>query len=104
VFLQSFASDLPTRTAEVLWASQRPAALSAFTTRSAAAAWQTIPSWYVIGTADKIITPESELSMAHRAHARTLMVPGGSHLTLISHPEAVTNQILAAAQAACSSR
>jgi pimeloyl-ACP methyl ester carboxylesterase len=104
VFLQSFAPDLPTRTAEVLWASQRPAALSAFTTRSAAAAWQTIPSWYVIGTADKIITPESELSMTHRAHARILMVPGGSHLTLISHPEAVTNQILAAAQAACSSR
>ncbi len=103
VFLQSFAPDLPTRTAEVLWASQRPAAMSAFTTRSSAAAWQTIPSWYVIGTADQIITPESQLSMAHRAHARILLVPGGSHLTLISHPGPVTDQILAAAQAACSS-
>ncbi|HEX9413803.1 MAG TPA: alpha/beta hydrolase, partial [Ktedonobacterales bacterium] len=67
------------------------------------AAWQTIPSWYVIGAADKIITPESELMMAHRAHARIVMVPGGSHLTLISHPTEVTNQILAAAQATCSS-
>jgi pimeloyl-ACP methyl ester carboxylesterase len=27
-----------------------------------------------------------------------LEVPGGSHLTLISHPAAVTNQILAAAR------
>lgn len=102
VFLQSFAPDLPTATAKMLWASQRPATVSAFMTHSAAAAWQTIPSWYVIGTADQIITPESQLAMAHRAHARILMVPGGSHLTLISHPQAVTNQILAAAQAACS--
>src|SRR5271165_5713530 len=50
VFLQSFAQDLPTGTAKVLWASQRPAAMSAFTTPSTAAAWKTIPSWYVIGT------------------------------------------------------
>ena len=104
VFLQSFAQDLPTATAKALWASQRPAAMSAFTIPSAAAAWQTIPSWYVIGTADKIITPQSELFMAHRAHARILMVPGGSHLTLISHPQEVTNQILAAAQGTCSTR
>jgi pimeloyl-ACP methyl ester carboxylesterase len=39
--------------------------------------------------------------MAHRAHAQIRSVPGGSHLTLISHPEAVTAQILAAARAAC---
>jgi pimeloyl-ACP methyl ester carboxylesterase len=102
VFLQSFAPDLPAKTAEALWASQTPAAVSAFTTPSSAAAWQTIPSWYVIGSADKIITPESELMMAHRAHAHILMVPGGSHLTLISHPAEVTNQILAAVQATCS--
>jgi pimeloyl-ACP methyl ester carboxylesterase len=103
VFLQSFAPDLPTRTAETLWASQRPATTSAFMTRSAAAAWQTIPSWYVIGTADKIITPKSQTFMAHRAHAQITSVPGGSHLTLISHPGPVTDQILAAARAACSS-
>ena len=102
MFLQSFAPDLPTQTARRLWASQRPAATSAFTTRSAAAAWQAIPSWYVVGAADKIITPESQLLMAHRAHACILMVPGGSHLTLISHPTEVTKQILAAAQAVCS--
>jgi pimeloyl-ACP methyl ester carboxylesterase len=103
VFLQSFAPDLPTRTAEILWASQRPATTSAFMTRSSAAAWQAIPSWYVIGTADKIITPESQTFMAHRAHAHVTSVPGGSHLTLISHPGPVTDQILAAAHAACTS-
>jgi pimeloyl-ACP methyl ester carboxylesterase len=101
VFLKSFAPDLPAQTATALWASQTPAAQSAFTTPAAAAAWQTIPSWFVIGSADQIITPESQLMMAHRAHANILQVPGGSHLTLISHPMEVTKQILAAAQATC---
>jgi pimeloyl-ACP methyl ester carboxylesterase len=104
VFLQSFGPDLATQTAQTLWSSQRPATTSAFMTQSAAAAWQTIPSWYIIGTADKIITPESQMSMAQRAHAHILEVPGGSHLALISHPGMVTDQILAAAQAACPSR
>jgi pimeloyl-ACP methyl ester carboxylesterase len=47
---------------------------------------------------DQIITPQSELAMAHRAHSQIMKVSGGSHLTLISHPGAVTTQILAAAR------
>jgi pimeloyl-ACP methyl ester carboxylesterase len=98
IFLHSFAPDLPAPTADKLWATQRPAATAAFDTPSSAAAWKTIPSWYVIGMSDQIITPESELAMAHRAHSHVMEVPGGSHLTLISHPVAVTRQILAAAR------
>jgi pimeloyl-ACP methyl ester carboxylesterase len=98
IFLHNFAPDLPVRVDEQLWATQRPAAMAAFDTPSAAAAWKTIPSWYVIGMKDQIITPQSELAMAHRAHSHILEVPGGSHLTLISHPAAVTDQILAAAR------
>ena len=45
-----------------------------------AAAGQTRGAWYVIGAADTIITPESELFVAHRAHAHILMVPGHSPL------------------------
>jgi pimeloyl-ACP methyl ester carboxylesterase len=104
VYRQSFGQDLPKRTTDVLWASQRPAAMSAFTTPSAAAAWKKIPSWYIIGTADKIITPQSQQAMAHRAHARVSFVQGGSHLTLISHPQAVTRQILAAVHTTCARR
>jgi pimeloyl-ACP methyl ester carboxylesterase len=101
VFLGSFGPDLPPATARVLWAGQRPAATAAFTTPSAGAAWQHIPSWYVIGSADRIITAESQTAMAKRAHAKVRTVPGGSHLTLVSHPEPVTEQILAAAHAVC---
>jgi pimeloyl-ACP methyl ester carboxylesterase len=98
IFLHNFAPDLPAGTAEELWATQRPAATAAFDTPSAAAAWKTIPSWYVIGMKDQIITAQSELDMANRAHSHIVEVPGGSHLTLISQPDAVTNQILAAAR------
>jgi pimeloyl-ACP methyl ester carboxylesterase len=98
IFVHKFAPDLPVRTDEQLWATQRPAAMAAFATRSAAAAWKTIPSWYVIGMKDQIITPQSELAMARRAHSHILEVPGGSHLTLISRPAAVTEGILAAAR------
>jgi pimeloyl-ACP methyl ester carboxylesterase len=93
VFVRSFASDLPRDTAVRLWASQRATSTSAFTTPSKAAAWKTIPSWYFISTGDRIITPASKLSMARRAHSKITEFPGGSHLTLISHPDAVTRVI-----------
>jgi pimeloyl-ACP methyl ester carboxylesterase len=101
IFLHNFASDLPRTEARVLWASQRGASMAAFTTPSTAAAWKTIPSWYFISTGDQIITPASELKMAHRAHSHITMFHGGSHLTLISHPNAVTAVI---ASAICSLR
>ncbi|WP_433186538.1 alpha/beta hydrolase [Actinoallomurus sp. CA-150999] len=93
VFVHSFAQDLPQDTAVRLWATQRAASTSAFTTPSKAAAWKTIPSWYFISTGDRIITPASERSMAHRAHSKITEFHGGSHLTLISHPDAVTSVI-----------
>ena len=101
IFVRNFANDLPRTEARVLWASQRGASMAAFTTPSAAAAWKTIPSWYFISTGDQIITPASELAMAHRAHSHITMFHGGSHLTLISHPNAVTAVI---ASAICSLR
>jgi pimeloyl-ACP methyl ester carboxylesterase len=104
VFLASFGQDLPRPVADALWAGQRPATMRAFTTPSKATAWKTIPSWYVIGTEDKIITPASQQAMAQRANAKVLRVPGGSHLTLVSQPGPVTGQILAAAGAACPNR
>jgi pimeloyl-ACP methyl ester carboxylesterase len=101
IFVHNFASDLPRAEAERLWASQRGASTAAFSTPSKAAAWKTIPSWYFISTGDQIITAASELAMAHRAHSHVTMFHGGSHLTLISHPNAVTAVI---ASAICSLR
>ncbi|MGP4019339.1 alpha/beta hydrolase [Saccharopolyspora sp. 5N708] len=100
VFVDSFGQDLPKDTANRLWASQRAASSSAFMAPSKAAGWRTIPSWYFISTGDRIITPSSEQAMAKRARANITEFPGGSHLTLISHPDAVTSVIGAAICAA----
>ena len=96
IFIHHFASDLPPNKAHVLWASQRGTSTAALTTPSTAAAWKTIPSWYFISTGDQIITPASELAMARHAHSHITIFQGGSHLTLISHPNAVTAVIAAA--------
>jgi pimeloyl-ACP methyl ester carboxylesterase len=101
IFIHNFASDLPRTEAKVLWATQRGAAMAALTTPSKAAAWKTIQSWFFISTGDQIITPASELAMAHRARSHITVFHGGSHLTLISHPNAVTAVI---ASAICSLR
>jgi pimeloyl-ACP methyl ester carboxylesterase len=90
VFLQNFGNDLPADVATQLWATQRSASTSAFETPSKFAAWRTIPSWYFISSGDQIITPTSEKAMASRAHSHVTIFDGGSHLTLISHPDAVT--------------
>ncbi|MGW6495162.1 alpha/beta fold hydrolase [Nonomuraea angiospora] len=93
VFLRFFAPDLPPAMANRLWASQRAASTVAFTTPSKAAAWKKIPSWYFIATGDRIIVPASQRAMARRAGSKVTEFPGGSHLALISHPDAVTRVI-----------
>ena len=101
VFRTDFASDLPRGQASDLWARQRGASPNAFASRSRAAAWRTIPSWAFVSTGDRIITSASKMAMARRARARITVFHGGSHLSLISHPRAVTAVI---AKAICSVR
>jgi pimeloyl-ACP methyl ester carboxylesterase len=90
VFLNNFANDLPRAQALELWASQTEASTAALETPSLHAAWKTLPSWYFISTGDQIVTPQAELMQAHRAHSQVTIFHAGSHLTLISHPAAVT--------------
>ena len=90
VFVEHFGSDLPEDVATRLWASQRGASTVAFGTPSRYAAWKKIPSWYFISSGDQIITAASERRMAKRAGSDVTVFDGGSHLTLVSHPEAVT--------------
>lgn len=96
VFMEHFGNDLPPATADRLWATQRAASTVAFDTPAANAAWRTIPSWYFISTGDQIITESSQLMMARRAASHVTTFDGGSHLTLVSHPDAVTAVISSA--------
>ena len=97
-FAQCFANGLLAGQAAMLAATQRPTAFSTGSDPSGIPAWQAIPSWSLIGTADHVIPPAEQLFMSERAHARITEVDSG-HLSLISHPDAVTRVIIAAAQA-----
>jgi pimeloyl-ACP methyl ester carboxylesterase len=72
----AFAQDLPEADRWLIVASQRPVTLSANTTPSGAPAWKTLPSWAVVGTADLVIPPDTQRSMAERAGATISEVPG----------------------------
>jgi pimeloyl-ACP methyl ester carboxylesterase len=98
VVANSFAQDLPARTTAVMAATQRPLAFSAGTQPSGVPAYESIPSWYLVGLNDKVIPAPQQLFMAQRAHAHITEVRA-SHVSLISRPNAVVRLINAAAQA-----
>ena len=98
-FAQCFANGLSAGQAAILAATQRPVAFSAGSAPSGVPAWQTTPSWSLIGTADHVIPPAEQLFMSNRAGAHITKIDAG-HLSLISNPGAVTGVIEAAAQAA----
>ncbi len=83
-----FASGLPAPAAAGLAATQRPLAAAAVKEPSGPPAWASIPSWAVIGTADKVIPPAELLAMATHAGARVTDVSAG-HLSLITAPDTV---------------
>ena len=97
LFPACFANDIAAKKAAVFAASQRPIAFSALVEPSGTPAWKTIPSWYFVGTLDKVIPPYAQLFMAQRANA-TIVQAAASHLSMVSQPGKVTKLIKKAAQ------
>lgn len=98
VFISALAGDLPQRQAAALAASQSATSLLALGEPSSAPAWTTIPSWDLVGLQDKVIPPAQQLAMATHAGSHVRWV-NSSHLSLISHPEQVTDLIVTAVHA-----
>ena len=94
-----FGGDLPAEQGALLAAEQRPIAASAFSEPSGPPAWKTTPSWAVVATGDKAAGTDVTLSMAKRANA-TITEVDGSHLIMVSQPDAVTDVIVKASAAA----
>jgi pimeloyl-ACP methyl ester carboxylesterase len=97
-FHDVFAGDLSMAQSEVLGASQRPVAAAAFGEKSGPAAWKTLPSWAVVATGDKAAGSDVVRSMAQRANADIKEIDG-SHVIMISQPDAVTDVIMNALRA-----
>jgi len=96
VFLKYFANGVPHAQAEVLYAEQEPTAASLFGNRTTVAAWREKPSWYAVSKQDLTISPDLERFLASRMKAHAIELDAG-HLSLVSHPKAVADIILAAA-------
>jgi pimeloyl-ACP methyl ester carboxylesterase len=98
LFPACFANGLPLREARVLAATQEPLSTIALSQKSGVPAWKTIPSWAVVGTADRVILPAIQLAMARHAHAHITKVHA-PHLSMVSNPGVVTRVILKAVHA-----
>jgi pimeloyl-ACP methyl ester carboxylesterase len=98
LFPALFAAGSPAKIAAVLAASQRPETLSSLSEAfTGVPAWETIPSWALIGTDDRVIPPAEQQIMAARAHAHIVKV-SAPHLSMVSDPDAVAALITSASQ------
>jgi pimeloyl-ACP methyl ester carboxylesterase len=93
-----FAGDLPTRQTRVMAVAQRPVHGAVLAQSLPAAAWRTIPSWYLVAQDDRAINPELERFYAKRMNAKTSEIKS-SHLPFISQPQKVAALIEEAARA-----
>jgi pimeloyl-ACP methyl ester carboxylesterase len=98
-----FAADLPAAQGALLAATQRPVAAAAFTDVCGPAAWKKLPCWAVVATGDKAAGTDITRSMAQRAGAEITELEG-SHVIMISQPQAVADVIVRAAEAAIAAR
>ena len=94
-FHDAFAADLPAAQSAVLAAGQRPVAEAAFSEPSGPPAWKRLPSWAVVASSDTAAGADVVRSMAERAGAEITELEG-SHVIMISQPQAVTEVILGA--------
>jgi pimeloyl-ACP methyl ester carboxylesterase len=98
-FHAQFCADVPAAQAARMAATQRPVTQEALTEPSGERSlWREVPSRFVIAEEDRNIPAALQHHMAERAGAEhTLEIPGASHAISVSQPEAVAQEILAAA-------
>ena len=94
-------ADLPADRAAMMAATQRPIAAAAFSDPCGPPAWRKLPSWAVVATADRAAGSDLVRSMAQRAGADIVEVEG-SHVIMVSQPQAVLRVIVTAAGAVAS--
>jgi pimeloyl-ACP methyl ester carboxylesterase len=96
-FRSAFANDLPEADTRIMAATQKPINGKSFGETQPAAAWKTIPSWYIVSTEDRAINPDLQRYYAKRINATTTEIKA-SHVPFLSHPKEVARVIEAAAK------
>ena len=98
-FNADFAADMTTNRTDFMAASQVPVTLAAFKTQIWAAAWHNKPTYGIVASDDRALSPDLQRWMYHRAGSKVTEIKA-SHSVYISQPEAVANVIEEAALAA----
>jgi pimeloyl-ACP methyl ester carboxylesterase len=96
-----FAADLSAEQAAVMAATQRSVSELAFTEPCGPPAWKSLPSWAVLASPDRAAGTDVVRSMAERAGS-TITEVEGSHVVMVSRPDAVVEVIKTAAAAVSS--
>jgi pimeloyl-ACP methyl ester carboxylesterase len=94
-----FAQDLSDDEKQLLTATQGPTAADVFGATVTNAAWKIKPSWFVIASNDRAVSPELQKSEAAAMKATSITIPS-SHVPMLSHSKAVAEFIENAAKAA----
>ena len=100
-FVKHFAADVDPVRARVMYAVQQPVAASAFQDVMGVPAWKSLPTWFMVATADEAIPPEAERQFAARMGATTIEL-ASSHVAMVSHPDEVAQLVETAAMAVTS--
>jgi pimeloyl-ACP methyl ester carboxylesterase len=97
-FHEMFCADVPAAEARVMAAVQKPINKSAFAAKfTAVARWHDLPTWYVLTSKDRMLSPELQKFLAQRAKAKTVTV-ASSHVPFLSKPQEVAKVIVEAAR------
>lgn len=96
-FLRDVAHDLSADDASFLFDSQAPTTSAVFTATVQQPAWKQKPSFGIIATGDRIVSPALQRWMYERAGSPITEIKAG-HMLYISQPKAVAAVIMAAAK------
>lgn len=96
-FPKAFAADSPASLTDFLAAAQVPWGVEAIQAKITKVAWKSKPSYFLMTTADHMIPPSAQKTMAKRSGAKTSAV-NSSHAVMLSHPKEVAHFIEAAGE------
>jgi pimeloyl-ACP methyl ester carboxylesterase len=98
-FAAEVGTDLPPAQAEYMANSQMPVAAAAFNAPVTVAAWHDKPSYGIVATKDRVLSPMLARWMYKRSGAKITEI-NANHLVNVSQPRAVARVIEAAARTA----
>jgi pimeloyl-ACP methyl ester carboxylesterase len=94
--VEDFAPDVREPEQKILIATQGPAAGAAFGAPISTPAWKKKPTWFVIASEDRVISPKLEEVEAQEMKAKSITI-SSSHVVMLSHPAEVADFIERAA-------